>query len=713
MQANAEAGHRRRGYPPALGLIAWVVLLPLCLIGLGLWEQQRGAETASEYSQLKATLPTAIERARQAAAPKPGSRPGFVDAPMLSARLDLKRFEEALPSVNRDEAIARARPAMAWAVVLGAALALVAGLVGLVLSTCAGIAARRSRDWLVWGFAAIRGLLPFLLGFQLLGLAVCALAATAFEASGLWFMDHLSGNAIKLAGAGIILAGIAAYGALLAVRGLRQVFALQTPDPIDVNGRLVTQAEAPGLWRFVRELARRQDSLAPDVIAVGLTEGFFVTEAPVRLLPEDRLLEGRTLYLPAPFFGLLDGREFAAIIGHELAHFSGQDTVYSRRFSPIYRGLRRAMMALQRDKTDTFILFPAVRLGFHALETFDAAVGRWSRLRELEADRLGATVPGVDAAASALLRTSVVAPVIGAGLQQAFEGAAQAHPDIVAEIGRLADARGFGEASAHLDDRQPHPTDSHPPDRMRIEALGVTVDGTLLAHASRQPGQAERDLPVSFFADWPRLCRQLSSAFLVNAERHLAAETAFLKETAAAISTETTQLHENGRVIAWTMGALIVIMAAFGACIVLFARQIGIGHDPNAQAIILAVLAAIIVLAALYGWWMLRRSTSPFLTLTPDGFASPYLRDPVAWTDIEAYRVTAGRSLTLALKLLDEAPLPVPAARLRASLDRRRRILSLNTMGARGLKAQAYADMIGRYIDAARARAALMEKGGR
>ncbi|WP_233382107.1 M48 family metallopeptidase [Methylobacterium sp. C25] len=713
MLPNAGASRRRRGLPPALGLITWVILLPLCLMGLGLCQLQRGTETASEYAQLKARLPNVIERARQAAAPKPGQRPDFVDAPMLRARFDLKRFEDALPAVNRDAGLARARPPAAWAVILGAGLALVAGLIGLMLSFVAGIAARRSRDWLVRGFAVIRGLLPFLLGFQLLGLAVCALAATAFEASGLWFTDHLSGNAIKLAGAGIVLAAVAAYGALLAVRGLRQVFALQSPDPIDVNGRLVTEADAPGLWRFVRELARRQDSLVPDVIAVGLTEGFFVTEAPVRLLPEDSVLEGRTLYLPAPFFGLLDGREFAAIIGHELAHFSGQDTVYSRRFAPIYRGLRRALMALQRDETNTFVLLPAIRLGFHAVETFDAAVGRWSQLRELEADKRGATVAGADAAASALLRTSVVAPVIGAGLQQAFEGAARAQPDIVAEIGRLADARGFGEARAHLDDRQPHPTDSHPPDRMRIEALGVTVDGSLLAHASRRPGQAERDLPVSFFSDWPGLCRQLSGAFLADAERHHAAETAFLQDAASAVSMEATQLHENGRVMAWTMGVLVVIMAAFGACIVLFARQIGIGYDPRAQQIILSVLAAIIALATLYGWWMLRRSASPFLILTPDGFASPYLRDSVVWTDVEAYRVTAGRSLTLALKLVDEAPLPRAAARFRARLDRRKRILSLNTMGARGLKAQAYADLIGRYIDAARARTALAEKSGR
>ncbi|MFY3754016.1 M48 family metallopeptidase, partial [Lacticaseibacillus paracasei] len=83
---------------------------------------------------------------------------------------------------------------------------------------------------------------------------------------------------------------------------------------------------APELFRFVEGMARRQETALPDTIVVGLTRGFFVTEGHLRLLPEDILVTGRTLYLPAPYLELLDREEVAAIIGHELAHFSGKDT---------------------------------------------------------------------------------------------------------------------------------------------------------------------------------------------------------------------------------------------------------------------------------------------------------------------------------------------------------------------------------------------------
>lgn len=708
MQANPEPGVDRRRWRPVLGLMAWVVVLPLCLLGLGLWQVQRGAEDAARYARAKAELPAALDRARQIAAQNPNSIVRFGNARALGAALAVKRLEEAAASVDRNDTVARARLPAAWATIAGAVLALLAGLAGTVASSLAGLAARRSRDWLVRGFALIRGLLPVLLGAQILGLAVCAIGATAFEASGLWFMETMSAGAVKLALAGLLLAGVAVYGAVLAVRGLRQVFALHTPDPVDISGRMVSEAEAPGLWRYVRELARRQESLAPDVIAVGLTEGFFVTEAPVRLWPEDRLLEGRTLYLQAPYFGLLDGRELAAIIGHELAHFAGQDTRYSSRFAPIYTGLRRAMLALQRDETGTPILFPAVRLGFHAIHTFDTAVARWSRIREFEADRRGAQVPGIDAAASALLRTSVIGPVIAAGLERAFDTPAQATSDIVAEIESFAQERGFGDPTAHLDDRQPHPTDSHPPDRKRIEALGVAVDPDLMARASRQAGAAERDLPLSLFSDWPGLCRRLSEDFLANAERFRAAERSWLEQTAAAVSTDAAELHENGRVMAWTMGVLVALVTAFGASVVIFAQPLGIAHDPTAQTIIVTLAAGIALVAALYGWWMLRRSASPFLTLSPQALHSPFLREPVAWTDVLNYRVSAGRGVTLDLVLSDEGPLPVLAGRsLRARLNRRKRLLSIKAMGVRGMKPEAFAEMVGRYIDAAHARTAL------
>ncbi|WP_446966786.1 M48 family metallopeptidase [Rhizobium leguminosarum] len=178
-------------------------------------------------------------------------------------------------------------------------------------------------------------------------------------------------------------------------------FALFTPEPLVAAGRVIEETEAPELWRFVRSLAGRQHALLPDTIIVGLGQGFFVTESQLRLWPEDRLVTGRSLYLPAAYLDLLDQAEIAEIIGHELAHFSGEDTTYSQQFTPIYAGLWRALAALGRADGGRFVLYPAVNLGFHAMQRFDHAVAHWSRLREFDVDRSGsllATPPRLSSA---------------------------------------------------------------------------------------------------------------------------------------------------------------------------------------------------------------------------------------------------------------------------------------------------------------------------
>ena len=79
-------------------------------------------------------------------------------------------------------------------------------------------------------------------------------------------------------------------------------------------------------------------------MVVGLDPNFFVTEARVRCL--NGTLSGRTLYCSLPLARILSRAEFDAVIGHELGHFRGQDTQFSQRFYPIYRGTADSLRAL-------------------------------------------------------------------------------------------------------------------------------------------------------------------------------------------------------------------------------------------------------------------------------------------------------------------------------------------------------------------------------
>jgi Zn-dependent protease with chaperone function len=686
---------------------------PTLLAGLGAWEVERGHETVATYTRRLVELPVSLVQLRLLAATDPYASVRFEGArTAYGAALAADKAQEALAGAERDRPLASARAWIPYATLVGTMLAMLAGLVALVGAAAAGLWARRSRDALLASFGLVHRALPVLLGLQIIGLSLAVLSVTLFEAGGLWFVGRFSAGEAKLLFGALIIAVLAVWAAIGAVRGLRGVFALFTPEPIDVNGQALNEREAPGLWRLVRELAGRQDALPPDAVIVGLTGGFFVMEGAVRLALDGTILTGRTLYLPAPYLGVLDGRELSAVIGHELAHFAGEDTAYSRRFTPIYAGLQRALAALGGSGVGNILTRPAAYVGHRSLGTFDAAVARWSRVREFEADRRGALVSGTVPAASALLRVGCLGPVVGETLGSAFAAPDAAGSDLVAGVLNAIPAVGFPDPAAHLDERQEHPTDTHPPDRQRIAALGVPLDDALFTRAARPLGAEDRTWPAALVADWAGLCSSLSADFLAGARAYRASERAHLEETAAAVPTEETLVYENGAPMVWTMGVLAVLFAAAGAAFVLYPRAVGIAHDALAQQILTAVVVAGVIGAALYATLVHRRGRSPLLVLTPETLRSPLLDGAVAWRDVADFQVSYGKRVTLTLALTPDAPLPRATGLLsRAGVSRRRRQVIVHALGARGLKPDIYAALIGRYLSAARARAHLSTTG--
>jgi hypothetical protein len=530
---------------------------------------------------------------------------------------------------------------------------------------------------------------------------------------GLW-AEFTSGSAKLFAGA-VVLAVIGAYSAFMALRGLKDVFALFTPEPLVASGRVVEEADAPELWAFVRSLVRRQKALLPDTIIVGLDQGFFVTESQIRLWPEDRLVTGRSLYLPAPYLDLFDEAEIAAVIGHELAHFSGEDTAYSQQFSPIYAGLWRALAALGRADGGRFVLFPAVTLGFHAMQRFDHAVGHWSRLREFDADRNGCLVARPADAASALIRAGIVAPAVGYVLEHAFAGAdgiasGDAGPDLVAQTTELIAIHGWSDPMPLLEDRQPHPTDSHPPTIQRISALGVEIGDDLLSRATRPPEPGASSFADHLFPDWTALCRLLSRDFVDNARMMHARRREALESLVAEVPGETI-VYDNVKPMIWTMVIVAMIFAGFGLTVILFSGQLGLGHDPFAQSLIAPITGAGAAGSLLYAALLHRRATRPLMVLTPDGLLAARLDRSVAWTDVAGYEVHASSRFALRLWLNQDAPLPKKDWRaIYSKVDRRKRIVTLGAMGVKGMKAADFSALVGRYHAAAYAREELAAK---
>jgi len=263
-------------------------------------------------------------------------------------------------------------------------------------------------------------------------------------------------------------------------------------------GRAVSRQEAPLVWQLVDEVTRHARVVAPDNIVLGLDATFYAIEAPLHLNNAEAPLTGRSMYLSVPYLAYLERDEAAAIIGHELAHFTGADTEYTLKFSDIYFTARQHYVSLLSDDGQNDWLTAPVRalMGYY-ISAFDLAVQHWSREREFLADQIGAGAVTNDAAARALLRTTTLGAVIETVLDDFhYHGGKTTHPggllEQVFEAVRMAKSL---DPMEHLEDSQPHPRDSHPPTSQRIAALGITPGPELAARVNRrEPGELLQEL---------------------------------------------------------------------------------------------------------------------------------------------------------------------------------------------------------------------------
>lgn len=701
-----------RRLPQPYAMLISILLVPLLLGVLGGWERVRTQGSVAEYTAMQSSLPQQVRAmrelgARDSTASVDLGNPETVYAPALAADM----VEERLPSVRRSLILARVQGPLAWSVIGGALLALICGAIGLAAAQIAARRAMVSRDALVASFAALQRALPLVLGGMVIGLALAVVCGVLFELISLWSSVTLSGGGVKLMFAGVVLALVALGTAWSAIRALREVAALYTPQPGEVTGRAVSVDEAPTLWRFVQDIAGRQQAIAPDTLVLGLDQGFYVTEQDLLLSPGERRVSGRTLYLPAPYLQFLDEAEVGAIVGHELAHFTGEDTAYSRRFAPLYAGMGRALAAMHSDANGLLLLKGPLQLADHAMERFDLAVRHWSRLREFEADRLGSRVSGGRPAASALIRTAVVAPPVDAVLEDAFANPPEDDPDLVAVAAQMVEEKGWPDIRAYLEDVQSHPTDTHPRTPERIQRLDVALDDALLETALRAPRDGPRPAGERLIADWQDWCRRLSTDYLAEARGAHARHRQFLEQTAAAVPQEAVTLYNNVGPASWVQFGAAMLFLAAGAAIWIFRQPIGLGHDTFELRLVIGAFVGAAVIFVIGGALIRRGARTPYLILLPETLSSPQLDAPIAWRDVEAWGVAFGTRFGLDLILEDGVALPRARRFARGTAVRKaKRLVMIGAYGVRGMGVEDFRQLIESYFQAEQARRALAER---
>lgn len=460
-------------------LVALIVLLPLALAVCGAWQAWRVVPLRSGLAGYDAVSSHESARAAESRKNGPVDGPGAGMARTTRTRL-----------IQQEYATLGLGVLSAATLAFGLSAA-VAGAAGLLSIRHAGRRALHSREALLHGFR--RGLkkLPWLIGAVGLLAALALACGLGYELINfLVYSSAGSRNSAQLIGWGaVVIFLLLLYGFKLIGNIIRASRAVFDAEPMPLTGKSVGEGEAPQVWHFVRSVAEKAGTVMPDAIVLGLDQGFFVTEHPVEFSTGEPAPQGRVLYLSLPYMIYMSREEAAAVIGHELGHFTGADTEYSLFFAPIYaRAVDNLNAVAEAASTGQSVLVtavaaPAQLLGEFYLNAFHLAVRHWSRERELAADRVGAAAGGSEAVALSLLRISVLAPVVDQALAECWTKGGLPAGGIMARVRQLARENGLGDPSDFLEEGQAHPTDTHPATRQRLESVGAALTPALLARA--------------------------------------------------------------------------------------------------------------------------------------------------------------------------------------------------------------------------------------
>ena len=645
----------------AIKLIFLLIISPLLLAGVGTWELQRATEGARVPDQalayvnvMKPVLKTWLEE--NPTIPITVGSDGLSPEQFLSR---LARMEAELPTARHINRVLHALAA--WVIGLGLLAALI-GVAALAGTQWAGRRAQQSREQLVQVFSLGSRLLPYVLVSHVVAMAATVALALSYEGLALWHIGQLGKGEVKLMGWLGVIAAFCLYSIWLLLKQLRHMLVMFEATPLEMFGRVVTAEQAPGLWHQVRELADKLGALPPDHIVVSLALGFYVTSSPATVRPAETPLRGRTLHVPLLYLGLLSREEVDAVIGHELAHFVGEDTEYSLRFVPIYDGVSRSLETLEQTMMDSdliqgWLMRPSFLFGVFFMQHFDHAVNRWSRERELLADAAGGRLAGNAAAASALLRISV--------LQAPVEGVLLAHCDTPVEgdvlNAALAALQGqeLQAPDEALETHQPHPTDSHPSNGERLHALRVPWADAMHSATRAVDAQAASLQIDALFSAAHTLREQLSRDLFAEAAGEHTAQTHLL-ETLAASAQGEHALHEGGRRRAVLMAVLAVPFVLLGLAMM---SEPWLAPERLKGTALSAVGAGagIASIALIFLWLGIRRfkrAPQTALRLTPEHFVFANLAQPLPIEHIATVTLQFLQGIWVTIELKPEAPLP-------------------------------------------------------
>jgi Zn-dependent protease with chaperone function len=288
------------------------------------------------------------------------------------------------------------------------------------------------------------------------------LVALSFWVTALW-LERFSVKLIFAAGA------LALMGCIVVIVGIFK----RVKADFNVEGEVIAQDQSAPVWNKLRAICEKVGTAPPDQVIAGIDNNFFVTEHPVTVAGQT--YRGRTLFVSLSLLKELQGTEADAVLAHEMAHFSGQDTVYSRKISPLLSRYQHYLEALHSGPVTIPIFY--YMLCFRAL--YEVSLSRLSRKREFRADGIAVETTSPSALAGALLKIAAYSKYRESVQEELFkQEQALASANISERI-----EQGFPQyATAFASDTDigqlatAHPFDTHPPLSQRLGAVGMQFD---------------------------------------------------------------------------------------------------------------------------------------------------------------------------------------------------------------------------------------------
>lgn len=704
----------------ALRLIVLLIALPLLLAAGGAWELQRADLRTAKTAAFKAQLPADLDYMRGLVAQNPNTSVNLDDK-HTTAQQALASLEQADDEMAFSEGVNQALQWLAPWVIGFALFTAGVGVVALLWMQWAGRRARQSQAQLLQVLALGERWVPRLLLAHLWAISPTLVLIALYESLAQWQQGTMSSFNVKLAFGVLFFTLACLYVVCLMLLQSPALLRLLQPEPRHLFGQLVRPDQAPGLWRQVNEWATRLGALPPDQIVVSLAPGCYVMAGETWLSPDHIMLQGRTLHVPLLYLAVLDAQETGALIGHELAYFVGEQSDYSQGFLPVYNGTRDNLKELianirASEQARASLMVPAWLFGELFLERLGEAMMPLARTRELNADAAAASLVGQAAVASALLRTSVLAPHLAELLRVYQDLNTRQWPVVEDLVRQVIDELQHRELklSAHaLNECQAHPARQLPANNERLRALRVPVE-EVLASATRAPAPSQASAALNaWFADAPALCRQLSCE---QVSAHVNQDTQYTQELQSHVdAVEGEQyLHEGSRLRGTILVAIALPFAALALYWLLLSQlSPGMSLDKSQTMQTLGALSLVLALGLLgLGLRLIKRAPLTALRLTPDDFVFANLAQPVPIRDISHVKIHTTHGFWLFVYLHPDAPLPnargtgfgVPGV----WLQKWRRLIILRTtqlcIDDQRLGAEELLQLLVDYINASRAR---------